>query len=237
MLKGNKISLHGGLVEAGEGVMSGGGHGFKVSDGTFVRFEAGKTNADYGIITRDVMGELTVADGILQNIFKKIYDNTLVANATSVTLAGLDGDTDEEYLMSINWIKNGAALNNFGVQCNADAGVASYGWQTHFGAGGGGAAVTNNDDTWFMLWMGRADTDGYLSQGFARLKAVSGFPRSCLGQFSREVDPVGKTIAGYYSMTDTWWNTIANLTSLTFLAEIAVGLKIGTEIQVWKRQG
>lgn len=65
-LKGNKISLHGGLIEMGKGVMSAGGHGFVVKDGGGIfRFEAGKLNGDYGATVRDVFGNTTVNLGIL----------------------------------------------------------------------------------------------------------------------------------------------------------------------------
>ena len=185
-------------------------------------------NANIGTLTAG-----TITSGITINAGMRLaYDNTLTGNATSVTLSGLTGNTAKEYFIIAKWIRNGA-LNggggNFGLQCNADAGVANYGWRNMYNGTG------FNDDTWFMLWMGRADTDGYLSMGYGHLLAQSGFPRSLLGEILRQVDPGGKTITGLYTLGATWWNTADELTSLKFLGEDATSMKIGTHLLLYER--
>lgn len=63
-LKGEKISLYGGLIELGKGVMSGGGHGYVVkSPGPIWRVEIGRLNADYGMTIRDSDGNITMQLG------------------------------------------------------------------------------------------------------------------------------------------------------------------------------
>ncbi|KKN52574.1 hypothetical protein LCGC14_0611260 [marine sediment metagenome] len=168
-----------------------------------------------------------------------VYDNTLAANATSVTLSGLSGDTDKEYFIVAKWVRNGA-LNggggNFGVQCNGDTGVSNYGWETIYNATGGGNNATGwNDHTWFMLWMGRADTDGYLSMGYGHLLAESGYERMLIGQMLRQIDPTGHTTHSLYSMGCTWWNSVDEITNLQFLGEDATSMKIGTHLLLYKR--
>jgi len=168
---------------------------------------------------------------------RKIYDNTLTENATSVTLSNLVGDTDKEYFIIAKWVRNGA-LNggggNFGIQCNGDTGVSNYGWQTNHNSGGGGAASLGwNDNTWFMLWMGRADTDGYLSMGYGHLLAESGKYRMLTGQMLRQIGAA--TIHSLYSMGCTWWNTADEITNLQFLGEDATSMKIGTHLLMYRR--
>jgi len=173
----------------------------------------------------------TITSGItLDSSWRKIYDNTLTADATSVTLSSLTGDTAKHYFISCKWIRKGAGTDNFGIQPNSDTGVSNYGWRTIYSDGNG-----YSDMTWFMLWMGRADTDGYISQGHGFLQAESGHTRTLIGEMIRNIDPAGKTFTGFYAMGDTWWNTADEITSLKFLCEVATGLKIGTRLEVWER--
>lgn len=177
----------------------------------------------------------TITTGItLDASWRKVYDNTLTSNATSVTLSGLSGNTDLHYYISAKWVKNGGTTSNFGIQCNGDTGVSNYGWFTFYGPGGGLNTESYNDNDWFMLWAGRADTDGYVSHGHGYLQAESGYTRTFIGQFMREINPAG-SMHSLYSMGDCWWNTAAEITSLKFLSEAATALKIGTRIEVWRR--
>ena len=209
--------------------------GMVINDGTYNRAEFGKLNGDYGVNFRDINGDLIVDAGEVTERWRKIYDNTLTDNATSVELSGLDGDDALNYFIDCKWIKNGTALNNFGIQCNNDSGAASYGNLSIFGNGGGGNATTHEDYTLGLLWLGRADTDGHLSQGHGFLQARSSYARSLVGQMMREVNVSGKNIGGLYSIGATWWNTADNLTVLDFLSEVATGLKIGTHLMVFQR--
>ncbi len=86
--KGQKMSLYGGLVEAGEGVLTGGGHGFSVSDGTYKRFEAGKLNGDYGVIIRNAAGNITIDLGKIMGASDYLYalaDNQISTTSTTFT--------------------------------------------------------------------------------------------------------------------------------------------------------
>ena len=174
----------------------------------------------------------TLQSGVVINdSLRKIYDNTLTGTATSVTLSSLTGDTALHYFISTRWVRNGninGGGGNFGIQLNADTGVSNYGWRTIFSDGNG-----YSDNTWFMLWMGRADTDDYTSQGHAWLEAQSGFYRQLQGTLSRQVG--GSAIAGMYVFSDCWWNTADEITSMKFLSEDATALNIGTRLEVWER--
>ncbi len=177
----------------------------------------------------------TITTGIsIGGSLRKIYDRTLTGIATSVTLSSLTGDTALHYFVSARWVKNATADCNFGVQLNADAGVSNYGWFTIFGGIGDGSSANGyKDDTFFMLWMGRAESDDYISQGDAWLQAGSGFPRSLKGVMSMNVG--GSVAGGMYVFSDHWWNTADEITAMTFLAELASGLNVGTRLEVWER--
>lgn len=131
MLRGEKISLYGGLVEMGKGVMSGGGHGFVVSDGTYYRIEVGKIDSDYGVNIRDSSGNLTVELG--EVYVRQDQQNLIVKLNTSNPTYQVDIDADllclgeySKVLTSINLTVDITASGVNGLDTGSEAANTWY---------------------------------------------------------------------------------------------------------------
>ena len=227
-LLANKLSMHGGLVEAGEGVLSGGGHGFVVKDaGAVYRVEMGRLNGDYGITIRDSAGVVWNLQGTSQNVWQEVHDEVLLANATFVDIGGLAGDTDHIYYIICRIVGN-AALAEFHLRPNNDAGNNYYRqWISANDAVRNSAEV--NATSW--MWLGSA-VAGEICMFRAVLFATSGQIRTLLhdslnNQTNVEPGP-------WYSVSNLWTNAINEIVSLRLICNQANGIGAGSHISVYK---
>lgn len=236
-LRGQKISLYGGLVEMGEGVMQAGGHGFVVKDTSgYWRFQAGKLNADYGVTLRDADDEVTVELGKLQSIWKRIYSLDIVAGDLPVNAIDIpvDGNTDIGFLIRTMII---AAVTNtptdYFICPNGDVAAANYCYQSSFsinGVAGGSEGVAHTG-----LACGITYVIGETTQGWHRMDArvVTGFDRVCIGQFSGRYR-VGD-MERIYNLASCWEDDAANITFLRIRSNVANAFGAGTHLEVWGR--
>lgn len=175
-----------------------------------------------------IQAGVVVASGI-----RTVMDYTVSTDCTNFTISSLTGDTDEEWYIHCLWKKNGSDDANFGIQPNADTG-ANYGFRTMYGAGASESNVlTYVNNAYTYLWMGRADTDHYYSQGYGRMNTKTGFIRQLMGLFSRDL--TGATANGLYTMTDVWNNTVDEITSMLFLCSVSNGIHAGSRVFAYKR--
>lgn len=208
--------------------------GMVIIDGGAVRrVEIGEvTDGVYSINIRDADGNLVTNQGEVTDRWRLVEDYTFPENAAGVTFNGLHGDADEEYLIHAIWINNGGVDNNYGLQCNADAGN-NYGFQTMHSQGDAVSVNAYHNEAFNMLWMGRVQTDHYYSQGWAKLFATSGHIRHLIGQFSAEVH--GADIDMFYGMACTWSNTADEITSLKFVCTAGTAIHAGSRVIIYRK--
>lgn len=229
-LKGQKISLYGSLVEMGEGVMSAGGHGFIVHDGTYYRVEIGKLNADYGITLRDSAGDITCELGRLLGVWEVVYEDTLTAATTFVDISGLDGNTDKIYRFIMRLRAGVAGVTRYYIRPNNDSG-ANYGRQLgEFEDVNVTAQRFANETGYYVSY---SEAAGRLSIVNFFLFPRTGYIRT--GILLAGCDMYGETVEEVFISSHSWNNTAANITSLRLVASQANGLGIGSSILLLRR--
>jgi hypothetical protein len=133
----------------------------------------------------------------------------------------LDGDVDEEYLLSY-FNPPSTATTLLSVRPNAAA--ATYLGSRHF------AGSSTNFANHAFLQLAGAST-GFASDGWAELKAETGRERSF---YSRKVLTDGAT-RYVIQNSGQWTDTVANITSLQIHSDIAGGIKNGAIFKLWRR--
>lgn len=158
-----------------------------------------------------------------------VNEQTLAAAATSVTISGLDGDTDEEYLIYYRFIAGSGSNTTVRFYPNNDTTDANYGWQGLVGANSTASAVFANLAQLNNGSFVSGDTDF----GRIRFFAKSGRVRTYL------VDSFDKgastTIGGAVTSGRMWNDTSNNVTSIVFTANQTNGLGIGSYFLILKK--
>ena len=230
----NLLTVAAGQIIIGANVLGVGRNGILIVDGGAVRrVEIGEVAAGvYGINIRDSAGEVTVDEGVQQSIRKRIYATEIGVAVTTVTINGaLDGNTDQQYLIFVRWIRGGGAgLCNYHLRPNNDGG-ANYGFCTTWTVNG--ASGGSENPAFNSLWIGRADAVGDSSQGWGTLYAKSGEDRVFVGQFS--ANQTNADMERLYNAACVWNNSAANITSLVFTCDIANGIGIGSIIEIYRK--
>jgi len=178
--------------------------------------------------TTQLEGSLELYKGKLQaGVMQTIYETTLTEAATSITISGLDGNTDILYELEMRVVNgyNGGA--NCLLRCNNDTG-ANYGRQEVNGNNATAGATRSTNHT--GIYFANCDALGNVSQGEIKLYAKSGYIRTAILNRSCAIATTTVSIiqlAGY-----SWNNTADNITSLVILADQTNGLGIGTYIRL-----
>ena len=163
--------------------------------------------------------------------YVKIYENILSSATTSITISSLDGDTDEEYLIITRFVSGYDGVTNFYIYFNNDSTTTNYGYQTLQGVGPG---VSASRDTDLCPWLGRADSLGNISMGEMFIYTKSGFVRTVLDKFIRDVS--GTTVTNIILLGFSWNNTVDNITSLVIASSQTDGIGIGSSIELYKKK-
>jgi len=158
-----------------------------------------------------------------------IYENLLTSAATSVTISGLDGNTDKEYRLVCRIVNGYAGYSNYLVRLNNDSG-ANYGRQIIYGVNATASAYRGTD----ALYMGYANNLNYLVLGEILIFAKSGYVRTVLTKDSSGI--TGTTVTRIGLTGGSWNNTADNITSLVVLADQTNGLGIGSHILLFARR-
>jgi len=171
-------------------------------------------------------------DGIIHGgEFQKVYDSGELGSAvTSLTVSGLDGDSEVEYLILCRLINAVNATTFFFVRPNNDSG-ANYGYQSVRGISSATGAVRDTSENGFRVSIN--GTQNSLDFSKHLLHAKSGYVRTFLSFMGEEIR--GTTIQNVQSFGQSWNNTADNITSLVFLASEANGIGIGSRIIVLRR--
>lgn len=156
-----------------------------------------------------------------------VENHDFAAPATSHTFSGLDGDTDEIYLLKYRIVKGVAAAINVDLQPN---GVTANRTTYLDYIGSGGAGSTNLTD-WHISGNASGGTGG-VEAGEVWLDVKSGVRRTGLGQWATS-DGAGVAHQMVRSIVD-WTDTAANITSLVILCDQANGIGAGSYARLYK---
>jgi len=155
----------------------------------------------------------------------KAYENTLVANATTITLNNLVGNTAVEYALEIRFIA-GATAGVYLLIFNGDTG-SNYGQQRIYAGGATAGALRSTRSDILLI----ADGGG-VSQGFYPFYAKSGYGRTLIRETLENV--VGTTIDQIYIAGYSWSNTTAEIINATIIGN-SDDIGIGSYTCLWKR--
>ncbi len=173
-------------------------------------------------------GSLEV-QGKVYGVWQKVYEDTLGSAQTSVTISGLDGNTDVMYRLTCRFI-SGANSNYFGFRPNNDTG-ANYGYQELVGANTVVSADRDTTMSRIQLGYGGFSTNEIgMFEGIIYVK--SGYIRTVIGGLSSLIS--GATITNIVNIGQSWNNTADNITSLVVFAGQASGLGIWTFLKLEK---
>jgi hypothetical protein len=179
----------------------------------------------------DTAGNLTIDSGALQSIWKRITSTDIISPCTSLTISGLNGDVDLDYLIFVRWI---AAVDDnlcdFYISPNNDT-AAHYGYQAVYSQDG--VAGGSESFTYTGMRVGKVELIGDTSQGWARLFAKTGKDRVCVGQFSERYR--NGDMQRVECIAAAWPNSADNITSLVFHSSVANGIGIGSHVEIWSR--
>lgn len=155
----------------------------------------------------------TYTGQIFGDVFETVKESVLTQAATSITLSGLDGNTDILYELDLCAVGgNGAA--NIWLYPNNDNAYSRFGYQRVGGVNGAFSAARKTASD--------GDTNGHYLRAFAGTGSVevtkalifakSGYLRTMLVQNAESIS--GSTVNANQVVGHVWTNTSDNLTSL-----------------------
>jgi len=147
---------------------------------------------------------------------------------TAITIFGLEGDTDEQYMLDVNIIDSNT-IGGISARLNGDSGT-NYGTQYLYGVAASltAARITNNTS----INMGNTAVDGQVSSGRLILNAKSGYVRTGLTEKGRQI--TGTTVTQLLVDGQVWNNTADEVTSISVFAA-ADNFAVGSLISLYRR--
>jgi hypothetical protein len=140
------------------------------------------------------------------------------AAATSITVSGLDIDTDEKYVLEVH-VDNGTGSTALvSLYFNADTTAGNYRRFTTTGA-----AATNAST---------AEMDGFFAGecGNYEISVRRDFDGNARAMWTLS----RATGANMWRSGSVYWTTVANITSITIQSSVASAFSIGSRVRVWK---
>ena len=144
---------------------------------------------------------------------------------TSLTISGLDGNTDVMYRLSCRFVSGTAGT--IGFKFNNDSGT-NYGRQKIYGENTTAATFRITNDTYVTI--GYASTN-YLSIANILIYAKSGYLRTTIVENSEDI--TGTTVFDIGLTGSVWNNTADNVTSLV-ITGVTNGLGVGSYLLLEK---
>ena len=201
--------------------------------GTFNTFTSGSVMKAADINANFASLKAAIEGIPAQPTMRLIYEYDVPSATTSVNIAGLNGDTDMNYIVTTR-IVNGNPNMDYFLQFNADTNTSNYGKRTMVHTDG--ISYNNNFSNSEMgIFTGGHGSAGSNGISFSKLEiyAKSGTMRFSIyrsGHFTSTTS--WSNHAGY-----AWWtNTASNITSMTLTTNVANAIGAGSHIEVWARR-
>lgn len=168
---------------------------------------------------------------LVENTWAIVYDSGEISSAqTSITISGLNGNVDEEYVLISRIINGYSGICGVTLHPNNDT-VTNYGWQYFAGINATASAARTTATGIFRV--GYATVLNNISLSTITLRAKSGFVRTTINESIEDIS--GTTVTQVLSWGNSWNNTSDNITSLVILASQTNGLGIGSRIILLKK--
>jgi len=175
-------------------------------------------------------GKLNVKGNINCGVMQKIYDSTLAAAVTSVTISGLNGDVDTIYELKVRTINQYNGTNEMSLLCNSDGG-ANYGQQFLEGANTTISVARYTGQPRLILDYNNDTAQNQIDMYDILLFAKSGYIRPAI--IGGAIGISTTTVANSCLTGGVWNNTADAITSITLQSLRAGGLGIGTHIELF----
>jgi hypothetical protein len=148
--------------------------------------------------------------------------------ATSITVSGLDLDTDESYFVELALQNVNGTLAEVRLFYNGDTTTSNY----HYGQSlvtGAGVASTGSGTDAYVIPL-NASGDCVATTTLPIKRDLTGRAR-CV--FQTNGTPGGSDFA--MAIRSHRWATVANVTSITFTSSVATAFAVGSYVRIWKR--
>lgn len=149
-------------------------------------------------------------------------------DATSHSFAGLDGDTEEVYLLVYKIIKAVAAATNVDLKPNGTATNQEM-RAAYYGSGGTG----NLNATALRISSNGAAAVGWIDAGQAWIDAKTGTKRTVRANYLQS-DPAAGTNIYEIDAACVWNENATNITSIDVVCDQANGIKAGSYLRLYK---
>jgi hypothetical protein len=203
--------------------------------GTFNTFSSGSVmkaseiNANFATLKAAIEGIPT------QQSMRLISETDLTSTQNSITVNGLDGNTDLTYLINTR-IVSATSGCSYGIRPNnISSGV--YGNVSNGSNGGGPTNYVARDTSQTFLNIGsNGASAGNTNYSSGILYAKTGFSRMLLQNMSTGMAPSSISVSDTMNRSTVWNDTTTNITSLVFVSDVVNCFASGSHIEVWARR-
>jgi len=179
-------------------------------------------------VHNDGMKTGTLTPNKIKGAWERIYDSTLSSAATSVTISGLEGNTDVLYRLIVRSVKGTNSGNN-AIRPNSDSGN-NYGSQYLKGQNTTASSLRGTADNY--IYLGTTTNADDMAMSDTLIYAKSGYERTILALIVSAVN--GTTVDTTQIQGNSWNNTADEITSLLVYSTGVDGLGIGTHIELYR---
>lgn len=199
--------------------------------GTFNTFSSGTL-----LKSSDINANFATLKAAIESIpsqpsMRLIYETDVPSATNTVTVSGLDGNTDGQYLIYTRIRNQSGSNTDLYLRPNGDTG-SNYGFQIIVGTNT--TAAANQNTSWTGMLIANSILAGQVGQTTNTCYMKTGYERTCVSIGLTGF--TGTTIYQTGTYASAWNNTSSNVTSLVFFSSQTTGIGAGSHIEVWARR-
>ena len=168
-------------------------------------------------------GTFTVDD----TIWEKLYDSTLSSDASSVTISGLDGDSDKAYKLYVHFAGGSTYQEWCFLRINGDSSVTYYTHQLY----GNGSSVLSRILSNSFIYLCGIGVNNFEGNCEVTIMPKTGDVRVVNALCSNDLDST--SISNTFLTQAVYPNTSTNITSLLIDSQSG-SIYTGTKIILWR---
>lgn len=172
--------------------------------------------------------------GILDGTFNLISETDITATTGRVEISGLDGNTDEIYILYMRMVNDIATSSAFTLFFNGDS-ATNYGYQYFAGTDTTTSAARGTTQTGIPIGEISNDTaTTQLCYTESWIYAKSGYERTLLSSQNRRAS--GTYVAQTMELAGIWNDTSSTISSIQITASTSTAIGVGSNIQLWVKR-